>query len=101
MLIYPLDMSKPYSIIDHDLVNETYKVLGSAKNIQSRYWMEGMIVEFGGHQSFFIMRKEDFLTKDQKAKLRWVKKHLGQRQHDVELKRIYDSAIAGHTYFNT
>jgi hypothetical protein len=101
MLTYPLDLNKPYSIIDHDPVNEIYKVLGTAKNMHSKQWTKGMITEFGGHQSIFVMRKMDFLTKDQKAKLRWIKRHLGQRLHDVELKKIYDSVITGHTYYNT
>lgn len=99
MLIYPPDLSKPYNILR---CNEdgTYTVFGFAKSIRSNKWIEEMDIDFGGHQSIFIMEKEDFLTKAQKATLRWVKKHLGQRQHDAELERIYDSAIAGHTYIN-
>lgn len=81
-------------------MNETYKVLGTAKAVQSREWIPGIIVEFAGHQSIFRMRKEDFLTKAQKASLRWVKKHLGQRQHDKLRDEIYDSVITDHTYVN-
>jgi hypothetical protein len=47
------------------------------------------------------LRKSDFISKEQKTKLRWVRKHLGDRQHDKIRDELYDSAIAGHTYINT
>jgi hypothetical protein len=70
--------------------------MGYAKNIQTNKWIEEMNIDLGGHQSIFIVNKEDFLTKAQKAALRWIKRNMGQRQHDIELERIYDSVITGH-----
>jgi hypothetical protein len=87
----------PYQIVGYNPISETYRVLGTAKTMQSKKWIEGMTVEFGGHESIFVMKKQDFLTKRQKHQLRWVKKHLGDRQHDKLLENIYASEISDHT----
>jgi hypothetical protein len=99
VLAYPLDLERPYKILRYN-GDGRYTVMGFAKILRATKWMKDMQVDFGGHPSIFFLEKKDFLTKDHKASLRWVKKHLGQRQHDIELERIYDSVIAGHTYNN-
>jgi hypothetical protein len=98
---YPIDLSLPYTILDHDPVNDTYTVSGTAKIIHSTKWLEDKTVEFGGHQSIFIIKKNQFLTRSQKKQLRWVKKHLGDKQHERLQNDLYDIAIASHIYNTT
>jgi hypothetical protein len=99
-LSYPLDLEMPYQIISYDPINEVYTVLGTAKIMHSTRWIQRK-VDFGTHPSIFKMRKNSFLTKANKQQLRWIRKHLGQKLHDVELKKIYDSAIADHIFNDT
>lgn len=98
MLTYPVDLSQPYSILNCN-VDGTYTVKGFAKTLHVP--ISEMTVEFGGHPAIFILRKNEFLSKTQKHQLRWVKKHLGDRQHDKLLEEIYDSAIADHIIKDT
>jgi hypothetical protein len=97
---YPLDPSLPFSIIDHDLHTHTYTVLGTAKTILSKKWV-GKTVELGGHKSIFTVKKNEFLTEPQKRQLRWVKRKLGDRQHDKLEKELCDFVVASHWYNNT
>ena len=98
MLTYPIDLEKPYTILSYNS-DGTYTVSGIAKTLECH--VSERTVYFGGHPCIFTLRKSDFITKEQKTKLRWVRKHLGDRQHDKIRDELYDSAIAGHTYINT
>jgi hypothetical protein len=98
MLIYPIDLEQPYRILKFNN-DGTYTVSGFAKILQCHVSEETL--EFGGHPCIFTLHKHDFLTKAQKSQLRWVKKHLGDKQHDKLKDEIYDSVIAGHTYNDT
>jgi hypothetical protein len=98
MLTYPIDLNEPYKVLSSN-EDGSYTVLGTAKTLQAH--ISEKIVEFGGHQCIFTLMKEDFLTKAMKRQLKWVQRKLGDRQHDVELNKLYDSVIAGHNYKNT
>jgi hypothetical protein len=95
MLTYPLDLQRPYTILAFNPKDDTYRILGIAKTLKTH--ISGKTVEFGGHSSIFVLQKDELLSKAQKAQLRWVKKHLGERQHDVIEYRLYDLAIANHS----
>jgi hypothetical protein len=93
MIVYPPDLSKPYTVLSYNY-NGTYTVSGTEKIIQAN--ISERTVYFGGSKAIFKLRKEQFLTHRQKDQLRWVKKHLGDRQHDKLLEEIYDCAIVHH-----
>lgn len=95
MLTYPLDLEHPYTILTFDPKDNTYRVLGIAKILTAH--VSGKTVEFGGHPSLFVLRKDELLTKAQKAQLRWVKKHRGDMQYELLEKQLYDLVIANHT----
>lgn len=99
MITYPIDLEQPYTITK---INEdgTLTVSGIAKSLECH--VSERSVTFGGHPCIFAhLEKSELLSKRQKDQLRWVKKHLGDRQHDKLLEKLYDSAIAGHTYNDT
>ena len=93
MLTYPLDLKKPYTILAFNPRDNTYRILGIAKTLTAR----GKTIKFGGHPSIFVLRKDELLTKAQKDKLRWMKKKLGDKQHDLLENKLYDLAIANHS----
>jgi hypothetical protein len=99
VIIYPIDLEQPYTVTKYN-EDGTLTVSGIAKTIQCR--ISERTVTFGGHPCIFTnLSKSELLSRAQEAQLRWVKKHLGDRQHDKLLEQLYDSAIAGHTYNNT
>ena len=78
MITYPLDLKKPYTILAFNQKDNTYRILGISKTLTAH--VSGKTIEFGGHPSVFVLRKDELLTKAQKAHLRWAKKHLGYKQ---------------------
>ena len=66
VLSYPLDPTQPFSIIDYDPINDTHKVSGITKKIRSTKWMPDKNVDFGGHESIFIVKINQLLTRSQK-----------------------------------
>jgi hypothetical protein len=96
LIIYPIDLEQPYTIIKHN-EDGTLTVSGIAKTIQCR--ISERAVTFGGHPCIFTnLSKGELLSKAQKAQLRWVKKQLGDKQHEKQLEQLCDSAITGHIY---
>jgi hypothetical protein len=94
MLSYPIDLDKPYTIL-YPNDDATYTVCGIARTLHCH--ISERAVDFGGYPSIFVLSKNGFLTKAQKARLRWIKKHLGVKQHDLLENKLYDLAIASHT----
>jgi hypothetical protein len=95
LIIFPMDKKKPYSILGID--HGEYIVAGNAIDIEIDDRKQiGKKLYFGGFAATWRMRKEDFLTKEHKQVLRWVKKHEGQTAHDKLLDCIYESEISAH-----
>lgn len=100
-LSYPLDLSQPFAIIGYDPIKETYTVSGFAKSMRSTKWMQDKTVEFGGHKCIFTIKKDQLLTEYQKRQLKWVKRHLGDKQHDILKTELCEFVNATHTFNDT
>ena len=89
MIDYRVDLTKPYLIVDMD---DTHVVVTGTSRV-----LETSDGEFGGTPGTWGIPKKKLLTNKQKDQLRWVRKHLGDRQADKLTEELCAHEISSHS----
>jgi hypothetical protein len=58
-------------------------------------------IPFGGARSMYRIPQSKLLTREQKDRLRWMKKHVGETAWRQECRRIRNCEISRYTNFDT